>query len=149
MKERLCKSCRKRYPAMQTECPFCGVPAWMPPPPPAPPTRLDTSMPESWWGRYKALHFGPVACVRCHHVGARGRLRERHASGAGVVLALGIAGLLFMPLLGLMLLLAAGLLAVFGGAPTFRDNCKACGATDVVPICTPEGRRIVDSSDAK
>lgn len=147
MKERLCRACRRRYPAMQIECPFCGVPAWMPPPPP-PPAPMDTSTPESWWGRYKALHFGPVACVRCHHVGARGRLRETRPSGAGVVFVLGIVGVFFAPLLGVALLLAALLLDLFGGKTIWHASCQACGSTEVVPVCTPEGRRIVETMDA-
>lgn len=106
-------------------------------------------MPEDWWGRYKALNFGPVACVRCHHVGARGRRRETRSSGAGIVLALGVAALFFVPMLGLALLLAALLLALFGGQTIWHVSCKACGAADVVPVCTPEGRRIVEAMDGK
>ena len=120
----------------------------MPPPPPAPPSRVDTAAPESGWGRYKALHFGPVACMRCHHVGARGKQRETRSSGAGIVFALGLAGLFFVPMLGLALLLAALLLAVFGGKTIWHAACQGCGSTEVVPVCTPEGRRIVEAAEA-
>lgn len=130
---------------MMVECPACRVPAWMPKPPP-PPAPLSTAEPEGWWGRYKALHFGPVACVRCHHVGARGHKSETRSSGAGVVFALGIGGLFFVPLLGLALLVAAVLLALFGGKTTWHASCRACASTDVVPVCTPEGRRIVEAA---
>lgn len=91
------------------------------------------------------MHFGPVACVRCHHVGARGQQRETRSSGAGVMFALGIAGLFFVPLLGLALLLAALLLALFGGKTILHASCRACGSTEVVPVRTPEGRRIAET----
>ena len=148
MRDRLCRACGRRYPAMQTECPDCGVPAWMPPPPAAP-APMGTSTPQGWWGGYKARHFGPVACVRCHYVGTRRQQRETRSSGAGVVFALGVAGLFFVPLLGLALLLAALLLAVFGGSTVWHASCRACGSREVVPVCTPEGRRIVERPDAR
>ena len=146
MKDRLCKACGRRYPAMMVECPACRMPAWMPRPPPLP-APMSTAEPEGWWGRYKALHIGPVACVRCRHVGARGHQRERRPSGAGTVFVLGIVGVLFAPLLGLALLMAAILLDLFGGKTLWHASCQACGSTEVVPVCTPEGRRIVEAAD--
>lgn len=89
-----------------------------------------------------------VACVRCHHVGPKGHQYETRSSGAGLVFILGLAALLFVPLIGLTLLLAAFLLGLFGGKTIWHASCRLCGATEVVPLSSPEGRRIAEAADA-
>lgn len=94
-----------------------------------------------WWDTYVSRHYGPVACTRCGYVGDRRRRGNPRGPGIAIITALGIVCLVFFTLIGLALLITAALLLLFT-SPGSIVVCRSCGSTEVVPLDTPQGRRI-------
>lgn len=116
--------------------------------PPDPPMLIDSfgaADPTAQLNQRLAPDPDALACTRCAHVGLPQYRSAQRGSGAGVLVALGIGFLLFVPFLGLALLLAAGLLWLLGAPAPSVAACSACSSTDVVPLNTPQGRRIANT----
>lgn len=98
----------------------------------------------AWWDSYVSRHYGPVACTRCGHVGDRRSRANPRGPGLAIITVLGIVCLVFFTLVGLALLLTAAGVWLFT-SPGSTAVCRACGSPDVVPVDTPQGRRIAQS----